>query len=482
MVESVVPGIKEGLSNGDYCLASGVLFIVGAMRGAIYDLNTARVFSVDKKACEVLNGESGDGGKFWEKLAALNLATRDNLERRSILLELLQKPELQFVWFEIISDDCNESCAHCYADSMPPSHRKALGLPMGGYIPLEEAGETKTRSSKLTADKWKELIADVYSLGCKRCQFIGGEPFVYKGEGGESVLDLAENAKSTGFKFIEIFTNATLLTEEKIKRIKDLGINIAVSLYSKDPETHDHITNTPGSHRKTITALQMLKQAGIPTRVETVLMRPNEHAIKETQKLVESMGFSHKHPDVLRPKGRGDNPAISPSRESVVKYALMTSPNFSVDKETLSRYISGHSCLMGKITITDNGDILPCIFSRNFAVGNVQDSSLQEVVIGNKLETVWRATKDQVLVCKDCEYKYICFDCRPLSEGVNQGRGDYLSTPYPRCTYNPYTGKWAEGVWRLDDEGNPYYDETLKPIIEEVIATAKLESVQPTGH
>jgi len=482
MTETIKPGIKEFISNGDYCLASGVLFVAGALRGAIYDLNTGRVFSVDKKACNVLNGEIDPGGKFWNRLAELNLATRGNFEQESILPELLQRPELQFVWFEIISDDCNESCAHCYADSMPPSHRKALGLPTGGYIPLEGVKENKSVKPKLTANRWKKLIADVYSLGCKHCQFIGGEPFVYKGEGSESVLDLAAQAKSIGFEFIEIFTNGTLLTEEKVKRIKELGVNIAVSLYSKDPETHDHITNTPGSHKKTVTALQMLKRAGIPTRVETVLMRPNEHSIKETQELVEGMGFSHKHPDVLRPKGRGDNPAISPSRESVVKYALMTSPNFSVDKETLSRYVSGHSCLLGKITITDNGDVLPCIFSRNLAVGNVQDNSLQEVVIGNKLETVWRATKDQVLVCRDCEYRYVCFDCRPLSEGVNQGRGDYLSAPYPRCTYNPYSGEWAKGVWRLDDKGSPYYDETLKPIIKQVMSTEKLASVRPSGH
>ncbi len=461
MAESVVPRIKEVISSGDYCLASGVLFVGGALRGAIYDLNTSRVFSINETAHQILTGLAENEDGFWTKLENLGLATREKLPQRNILPELIQKPGLQFVWFEVVSDDCNESCAHCYADSMPPAYRKALGL--------QELAKSEPLK-KLTTNKWKDLIENAYSLECRRCQFIGGEPFIYKGEKGESVLDLAAYAKSVGFELIEIFTNATLLTEEKIRRIKELGLNIAVSLYSKDQETHDRITNTPGSHKKTITALKMLHQAGVPTRVETIVMKPNESMIKETQELVAEMGFPYNHPDVLRPKGRGDNPAITPSKETTVQYGLMTAPSFTVDRDTLSRYLSGHSCLLGKIAITDTGDVLPCIFSRNLVVGNIQESLLKDVVTGQKLEVVWKSTKDNVLVCRDCEYRYVCFDCRPLSEGVNRGRGEYLSAPYPRCTYNPYTGEWAKGVWRIGDEGNPYYDESLQPIIQAMLA------------
>ena len=480
MVENTI-GLKEHLSSGEHTLKNGVFFVPGASRGAIYDINSGAVYSINKSACEILDGTL-HRQEFWNRLESLGLATKEKFERKSLLPELLQEPNLQFVWFEVISDDCNESCVHCYADSMPPSHRKALGLPTGGYIAQPESVSEGSNKRKLSTEEWKKLIDDAFKLGCRRCQFIGGEPFVYRGENGEDVLDLAEHAKNIGYEFVEIFTNATLLTEKKVERIKALGVSIAVSLYSKDPEVHDRITKTPGSHKKTVQALRLLKEAGVPTRIETVLMRPNEQTIQETQKFVEAAGFSHRQPDVLRPKGRGDNPSIVPSRETVVKYGLMTSPNFKADRETLSSYISGHSCLLGKVTITDKGDVLPCIFSRNLAVGNIVQNSLSEIIAGQKLETIWRSTKDNVLVCQDCEYRYVCFDCRPLSEGVNQGRGEYLSAPYPRCTYNPYTGEWAKGVWRLNEEGKPYYDETLRPVIQEVIATQKVESIQPSGH
>lgn len=480
MVERSI-GLREHLSSGEYTLNDGVFFVPGALRGAIYDTNSGRVYSINKSGCDILAGDS-ENADFWGKLEPLGLVTKEKIERKSALPELLQDPSLQFVWFEIISDDCNESCVHCYADSMPPAYRKTMGIPTGGFIPMEQVAGDKKEVKKISFEKWKELISDSYSLGCRRCQFIGGEPTLYRGENGETVFDLAEHAKSVGFEFIEIFTNATMLTKEKVQRIKALGLNVAVSLYSSDEKTHESITKTPGSFRKTTQALELLKEKGIPTRVETVLMRPNEKTIKETQAYVEGMGFSHRQPDVLRPKGRGDNPAIMPSKESVVQYGLMTSPNFVADRDTLSRYISGHSCLLGKITITDNGDILPCIFSRNLAVGNLFSNSLQEIVIGQKLETIWRSTKDNVLVCQDCEYRYVCFDCRPLSEGVNQGKGEYLTAPYPRCTYNPYKGEWAKGVWRVDESGKPYYDETLRSIIEEVIAQGKNEPIQVIGH
>lgn len=458
--------VREHLSWDEYMFKDGVFFVPGAVRGAIYDLNSYNVYSINQSGCNVLTGAS-ENPEFWRKLETMGLTTREKGDRKKMVPELLQSYPLQFVWFEIISDDCNESCIHCYAECMPPTYRRAMGIPGGEG---ETVSTNQERNEKISFERWKQLIDESYLLGCRRCQFIGGEPLLYRGENGETVFDLAEHAEDVGYEYIEIFTNATILTPEKVRKIKELGLNIAVSLYSNDEVTHDSITKTPGSFKKTTEALRLLREAGVPVRVETVLMGPNEQTVERTQKLVEEMGFSHKQPDVLRPKGRGDDPSIMPSKKSVVKYSLMLSPSFTITRDTLSRNISGHPCLLGKITITDNGDVLPCIFSRDLAVGNVRGTTLKEIVTGQKLETIWRNTKDNVLVCRDCEYRYACFDCRPLSEGVNQGRGEYLSAPYPRCTYNPYTGEWAKGVWRVDENGKPYYDETLRPEIEEFVA------------
>jgi radical SAM protein with 4Fe4S-binding SPASM domain len=453
-----------------YVLRKGVYLVKGAFNGALLDTNTGNVFSVNEASVSVLTNETNNTD-YWVKLFEADLAEEITESTSTHLLPKIKKITLGFVWFEILSDDCNESCIHCYAESMPTAHRKAIGL---------DVKVTETRQ-KLTFTNWCDLIYQSYQLGCRKCQFIGGEPFLYR-HGDKTVLDLAEYAVGLGFEYVEIFSNATLLNPEKISRIKSLGVRMAVSLYSSDADIHDSITQTPGSFLKTIKNLQLLKQAGVKTRVETVIMKQNEKTINGTQILIKDIGFSGKSPDPLRPKGRGDNKSIRPSTAIVAQYGYKLKPSFTAEKTKVAHYSTGHSCLAGKITITDSGDVLPCIFSRNHSIGNVVSQNLEEVVLSTAIQQIWNTTKDNVLVCQDCEYRYVCFDCRPLSEAAAMGNSDFLHAPFPRCTYNPYTGEWAQGIWRVSEGGDAWYDRTIGPVLQEVVSLKSIPIIQPEGH
>lgn len=449
---------KEAIHrNSLYQLTEGVYFVSGIKRGAICDTNTENVYSVNESAGRVILGQVVDE-EFSSQLLASGLTSK---EKPTTVSREKNKFGLEFVWFEIISDDCNERCLHCYADSIPSTYRKVIGM---DKIPVVETSV----GQKLTANEWKKLIDEAYRLGTSRCQFIGGEPFLWRGENKENVLDLAEYAKNVGYEFIEIFTNGTLISERGIERIKNLGLNIAISLYSDRADIHDAITRTPGSFKKTEKTLRLLKEAKIPTRVETVLMKQNQETAESAREFIQQMGFNHRSPDVLRPNGRGDSLELMPNQEVLVKYGLMLTPNFTSSKESLKRSFEGNSCLTGKIAITDNGDIIPCIFSRNKVMGSVLKNSSIEKVLKKQIDNVWKITKDDVLVCQDCEYRYACHDCRPISDGALGGKGDYATAPYPRCTYNPYEGEWGGGVWKVGENGKAYYDESLKSIIERI--------------
>lgn len=250
----------------------------GARCSAILDTNSENVFSMNAKATAIISGQI-ESDEFWNKLVQMGLAEKSEGEVSLPSLPKMPKPSLDFVWFEIITSDCNESCLHCYADSMPPTHRKAMGLPV-----LQES----TNTSKLTYADWCELIAESYDLGCRQCQFIGGEPFLYR-EGNKTVLELAEYAIHLGYELVEIFTNGTLLNEKKIQRIKELGIHIAVSLYSHDAHIHDSITQTPGSFTKTSQAINKLKELEIPTRIGFVAMKQNDHTISDTISFIDNL-------------------------------------------------------------------------------------------------------------------------------------------------------------------------------------------------
>src|SRR5262249_15954585 len=222
---------------------------------------------------------------------------------------------------------------------------------------------------------------------------------------------------------------------------------------------------------------------GVPTRVEVVLMRPNQHTLESTLALRKERGWGERAPDPLRPKGRGDDVALQPDFEKLVQYGLLLEPNFVPSPETLPHCAWGHSCLMGRIAIAGVGAVLPCIFTRNPSVGNVLVSrALAPILRGPALRQVWGATKDQVMVCRDCEYRYVCFDCRPLSEAAAAGKAGYLHAPFPRCTYNPYTGEWRAGLWKVDGEGKPYYDRSKAAEIQAASAGATLHPYQNAGH
>lgn len=54
-------------------------------------------------------------------------------------------------------------------------------------------------------------------------------------------------------------------------------------------------------------------------------------------------------------------------------------------------------------------------------------------------DSIWRVNKETIDVCKDCEYRYSCFDRRiPTRRNVGQFFNDV------ECNYNPYTCEWEE--------------------------------------
>ncbi len=449
-----------------YQLRDGVYLVRGFLNGALLDTLSGNVYSINARACEVIERKVEDES-YWAMLYGLGLTEFVEIPKEKVLPVLTLSPQLDFVWFEVVTDDCNECCIHCYAGSMPRSYREQRE-PSMNHISLnkneniENALSEKSRNRMKHAD-WISAVEEARELGCKKCQFIGGEPFLYSGQKKETVLDLAKHCVEIGYEGVEIYTNATLLTPAKVRRIKNLGLKVAVSLYSSDSKVHDSITRTSGSYAKTMRGLGLLKEAGVPTRVEIVIMKVNQETVEDTMRWRKENGFGGSSPDPLRPNGRGDDILLQPSLEYVVTYGIMTKPEFRTSGQLPAQYKAAHPCLYGKLALTEFGDILPCIFSRNNILGNfLEKGELSSTVFGERVENIWGITKDSVLVCKDCEYRYVCLDCRPLSEAAAHGRADYKDAPYPRCTYNPYSGEWGGGLWKLNENGAPYYDESFE--------------------
>ncbi|MGH1516423.1 grasp-with-spasm system SPASM domain peptide maturase [Chryseobacterium sp. JK1] len=101
-----------------------------------------------------------------------------------------------------------------------------------------------------------------------------------------------------------------------------------------------------------------------------------------------------------------------------------------------------NTCLNKKISIDVKGNIKNCP-SMPRSYGNIQDTTLENALNHPEFKKYWNLTKDSIEVCKDCEFRYICTDCRAYTELTSFNNGLDTSKPL-KCGYNPYIGEWEE--------------------------------------
>ena len=158
--------------------------------------------------------------------------------------------------------------------------------------------------------------------------------------------------------------------------------------------------------------------------------------VEDIKKFIHSIGHEYTGYDVIRPSCANTISSHTISDVEVLRSRYNVKPIFRTSKEEFFSNYYFNSCWNGKLAITAKGDVIPCIFARDEVVGNVRKNSIDEIKKG--IIEKWSITKDKIDVCKDCEFRYCCHDCRPISKGIN---GDVLSK-YPRCCYDPYAGVW----------------------------------------
>jgi len=110
--------------------------------------------------------------------------------------------------------------------------------------------------------------------------------------------------------------------------------------------------------------------------------------------------------------------------------------DFILNLELFSEAQHFNSCLNRKISIDVNGEIRNCP-SMKQSFGNFKTTTFREVLEQDSFKEVWSIKKDQIDICKDCEFRYICTDCRAHTEDPT----NKYAKP-AKCAYNPYTTEW----------------------------------------
>jgi SPASM domain peptide maturase of grasp-with-spasm system len=138
----------------------------------------------------------------------------------------------------------------------------------------------------------------------------------------------------------------------------------------------------------------------------------------------------------ITPSGMGNLLYVSQVIDSDSHCGIISPNYFSINIKTFTEAQKHNSCLNRKIGIDVKGEIKNCP-SLSQSYGNIRDTSLHSAIAKQHFKDLWEINKDQIEACKDCEFRYICTDCRAFITN----KEDKFSKP-AKCGYNPHEARW----------------------------------------
>lgn len=284
-----------------------------------------------------------------------------------------------------VTRSCNLRCKHCYNDS---------GV---------------RKRNELSFEEIKQLIAQFENTGVLNVMLTGGEPLLHP-----RLFDIIEYIREH-FMSCMLFTNGTLLTEEMVTALKGRVLSVTVSIDGAVPQTHDSFRGVPNSFEKTVRAVKMLKEAGIPVRCSACIHRGNLGEVVDIVRLLEELKVK---PDRMRPvsyTGRSEESAVcvSPEEYGNVLEALKQYEKVRKDvKLELPSSLKIKNCGIGRksIVIRSDGEVAPCPpFPGEVSLGNVRECTLAEIWNDSPFLNVARAVSVlESELCRECVHVSVC--------------------------------------------------------------------------
>jgi radical SAM protein with 4Fe4S-binding SPASM domain len=317
------------------------------------------------------------------------------------------KPQLTNLHIEIISK-CNEKCIHCY---IPHDYKVSYIEPDLFYDVLEQC--KKMRLVHLTLS--------------------GGEPMLHK-----NFCDFLRKCREYDFS-INVLSNLTLLNDEILKEMKaNPLLGVQVSLYSMDSNIHDEITQMKGSFEKTKNAILKLIENDIPLQISCPIMKQNKNCYNDVIEWAKKHKI-HAGDDyglIARYNHTTQNLSCRLSINEIKKVINDKVANNSkfleqIEQEAEKKKIKTTedvvcSVCHSSICITDNGNVYPCAGWQDYVVGNVKETSLQEIWDNSEKVLYLRSLRNKDFpICIQCPDKEFCTMCMVKNANENPN-GDPL--------------------------------------------------------
>jgi len=156
---------------------------------------------------------------------------------------------------------CNLKCVHCYAQAVDPDQ---------GVDDISTA-------------QAKTMIDDLAAYGAPVMLFSGGEPLVRK-----DLVELASHATSRGMRAV-ISTNGTLITKEKARELKSVGLSyVGISLDGGE-EVHDRFRKVPGAFKKALEGVANCQAEGLKVGLRFTISKRNQAEVPKLFEIIRDI-------------------------------------------------------------------------------------------------------------------------------------------------------------------------------------------------
>jgi radical SAM protein with 4Fe4S-binding SPASM domain len=269
----------------------------------------------------------------------------------------------------------------------------------------------KEEREELTIKDFKNIFSQLASKGVLFLTFSGGEPFLRK-----DIREIIALAREMNFA-VRFFTNGTLIDEKMADFLRETGVlEVGVSLYGTS-EVHDYITQVKNSFKKSVRALELLRDRNVNTVIKFTLMKVNVSELGKVRKLARELSAEFHFGYVVTPKINGSKEPldlrVAPEQ---IKFLIESGEIPLPSKVRPEKHIDSPLCSAGRdmCAITAYGDLIPCVTIPK-KCGNLKKKSFSEAWTSDELEELRRKRKKDLIACSSCGLASVCSRCPGLA-------------------------------------------------------------------